>query len=167
VRGALPGGVTIARLVPFPGVVAWEPCANGVFAGQWLEASRLAINTDAKYRSFLKNHILPQWGDWPLITIFNNHLEIQGWVNELHDELAESSVASIFALFSTIMNVAVRARKIPASPCQGIKVTSWDGEVEKQVATPAQILRAAVRMHDRLDYPGFVLTLMNGYTGAR
>ncbi|HXA59922.1 MAG TPA: hypothetical protein VNW94_12230 [Streptosporangiaceae bacterium] len=127
----------------------------------------MAINTEAKYRSFLKNYLLPQWGDWPLIVIFNHHLEVQGWVNELHDELAESSVASIFALFSTIMNAAVRSRKIPASPCQGVKVTSGDSEVERQVASPVQVLRAAIRMYDRFGYVGFVLTLLDGYTGAR
>jgi integrase len=139
----------------------------GEFTGDWLTAARPAINTEAKYRSYLKNHILPQWEDWPLILIFNHHLEVQGWVNELHDELAEPTVASIFALFSTIMNAAVRARKIPASPCQGIRVTTGDYEAERQLATPVQFLRAALRMHELAGYPGFVLTLMDGYTGAR
>ncbi|KAB2341636.1 hypothetical protein F8566_40815 [Actinomadura rudentiformis] len=137
------------------------------FAEHWLSVSRLAINTEAKYRSQLRNHILPQWEDWPLILIVNNHLEVQGWVNELHDSLAESTVASVFSLFSTIMNAAVRARKIPASPCQGIRVTSGGDEVERLVATPVQVLRAALRMADLAGYPGFVLTLMDAYTGAR
>ncbi|GAB3979262.1 integrase [Actinoallomurus acanthiterrae] len=139
----------------------------GDFCEQWIKTTRLAINTEAKYRSYLKNHILPQWEGWPLIVIFNNHLEIQGWVNELHDELAEPTVASIFALFSTIMNAAVRARKIPVSPCHGIRVTTGDYETERQVATPVQFLRAALRMYDLAGFQGFVLTLMNGYTGAR
>ena len=99
--------------------------------------------------------------------IFNHHLEVQGWVNELHDELAESTVASVFAQFSTIMNVAVRARKIPASPCQGIRVTTGADAREHLVATPVQILRAALRLHDSFGYRGFVLALMDGYTGAR
>jgi len=133
-----------------------------------MKTTRLAINTRAKYRSFLTNHLYPAWEDWPLITIFNNHLEIQGWVNDLHEDLAESSVSSIFALFSTIMNTAVRARLIPASPCTGIRVSSTDAEpAEKKVATPAQFLRAALRMEEVAGYPGFVLTLLDGYTGAR
>lgn len=139
----------------------------GTFAEAWLRNVRLAATTRAKYRSFLDNHLLPQWEDWPLIVIFNHHLEIQGWVNELHDELAESSVASVFALFSTIMNAAVRARKIPASPCQGIRVTTGQDRPEHQVATPLQFLRAALRLHDSFGYSGFVLALMDGYTGAR
>lgn len=34
------------------------------------------------------------------------------------------------------------------------------------MATPAQFLRAAIRLHDSFGYAGFVLTLMDGYTGA-
>jgi integrase len=139
----------------------------GTFAEAWMASARLAITTQAKYRSHLDNHVLPQWEDWPLILIFNNHLEIQGWVNELHEELAEPTVASIFALFSTIMNAAVRARKIPASPCHGVRVTTGEYEAERQVATPVQFLRAALRLYDSLGTVGFVLTLMDGYTGAR
>ncbi|MFI0479712.1 tyrosine-type recombinase/integrase [Actinomadura sp. 9N215] len=101
------------------------------------------------------------------MVIFNHHLEIQSWVNELHDELAESTVASVFASFSTIMNVAVRARKIPASPCQGIRVTTGQGGPGHQVATPVQVLRAALRLYDSFGYRGFVLALLDGYTGAR
>jgi hypothetical protein len=139
----------------------------GTLAETLLGNARLAITTQAKYRSYLDNHILPQWEDWPLILIFNSHMEIQGWVNELHDELAEPTVASVFALFSTIINVAVRARKIPAGPCQGIQVTSGIYHVEHRIATPVQALRAALRIRGSFGYSGFVLTLMDVYTGAR
>jgi integrase len=140
----------------------------GTFAEAWLANARLAVTTQAKYCSYLGNHLLPQWEDWPLILIFNNHLEIQGWVSELHDELAEPTVASVFALFSTIMNVAVRARKIPASPCHGIRVTSGQYEAEHQVATPVQFLRAALRLHRSFGLRRVCAGLDgDGYTGAR
>ncbi|WP_433337569.1 hypothetical protein [Spirillospora sp. CA-294931] len=86
----------------------------GEFAERWMSVNRFAINTEAKYRSHLRCHLLPQGEDWPLGAIFHDHSEVQGWVNELHEDLAEWTVASVFATFSTIMNVAVRARKIPA-----------------------------------------------------
>jgi hypothetical protein len=35
------------------------------------------------------------------------------------------------------------------------------------VASSVQFLRAALRMDDLMGYPGFVLTLLDGYTGAR
>jgi hypothetical protein len=59
------------------------------------------------------------------------------------------------------------ARKLPASPCEGIRVTTGDYEAERQVATPVQFLCAARRTYQLAGYGGFVLTLMNGYTGAR
>ncbi|MDA0565146.1 tyrosine-type recombinase/integrase [Streptomonospora sp. S1-112] len=138
-----------------------------IFAEQWMASARLADNTRAKYRCYLDAHILPKWGKWPLISIFNSHVDIQGWVSQLHEDLAEPSVSSVFALFSTICNSAVRARRIPANPCNGIRVTSGDYETERQVATPAQVLRAAMRLHHTCGRAGFVLCLLNGYTGAR
>lgn len=141
--------------------------AFGVFAEQWMDTVRLSGNTRAKYRCYLDPHILPAWGEWPLISIFNSHVDIQGWVTEMHEHLSESSIASVFALFSTILNTAVRARRIPANPCNGIRVTSGDYEAERQVATPAQMLRAAMRLHHTFGRAGFVLCLLNAYTGAR
>ncbi|MFI0445499.1 hypothetical protein [Actinomadura sp. 6N118] len=38
--------------------------------------------------------------------------------------------------------------------------------MERLVATPVQVLRAALRMADLAGFPGFVLTLMDAYTGA-
>ncbi|WP_233223929.1 phage integrase SAM-like domain-containing protein [Amycolatopsis sp. CA-128772] len=94
------------------------------FAEEWLAgvAPRLELNTVAKYRSFLDTQLLPQWKAWPLIAIFNGYVEIERWLSELHEDYAESSVASYFALFSTILNAAVRARMIPANPCNDVRV---------------------------------------------
>ncbi|MGV9364988.1 hypothetical protein [Amycolatopsis sp. NPDC003731] len=84
------------------------------FAEEWLAAvaPRLELNTVAKYRSFLDTQLLPQWKAWPLIAIFNGYVETERWLSELHEDYAESSVSAYFALFSTILNAAVRARMI-------------------------------------------------------
>jgi Phage integrase family. len=137
------------------------------FTTAWIAAARLSANTRAKYESFLRTRILPEWGDWQLGALVGAHLEISGWVTDLHEELAESSVASIFACFSTIMNAAVDAQRIPASPCARIRVTSGGYETEHLVATPVQVLRAAMRLHQLGSHSDFVLCLMASYTGAR
>lgn len=81
---------------------------------------------------------------------------------------AESTVSSIFATFSTILNAAVRARIIPASPCSGIRVTSGEYAPERLVASPVQALRAATRLYEAgLGLGGFTLCLADFYTGAR
>ncbi|WP_409492841.1 hypothetical protein [Amycolatopsis sp. cmx-11-12] len=48
----------------------------GVFAEEFMDAvgPRLEPTTLAKYRSFLDNHLLPQW---PLAGIFNSYVEIE------------------------------------------------------------------------------------------
>ncbi|WP_246025858.1 site-specific integrase [Saccharopolyspora antimicrobica] len=139
------------------------------FATELMESigPRLEPSTLAKYRSHLDNHLLPQWAGWPLIGIFNSYMEIEKWVSELHEDYAESTVASIFATFSTFLKVAARAQHIPANPCSGIRVTSGEFDPERLVATPVQVLRAAMRLYHSAGPAAFVLTVMDAYTGGR
>jgi integrase len=137
---------------------------------KWHDAfrKRLARGTLAKYRSQLDNHIIPQWGTWPSIAIFNGYADIQEWVSELHEDYEESTVCSIFALFSTVLNFAVNDKLIPANPCSAIKVTTGEFEAERLIATPVQVLRAAMRLYrTSMGLAGFVLCLLDAYTGAR
>ncbi|MEU4525719.1 hypothetical protein AB0F52_44215 [Amycolatopsis sp. NPDC024027] len=100
-----------------------------------------------------------------MVAIFNGYVEIERWLSELHEDYAESSD---FALFSTILNAAVRARMIPANPCNGVRVSKGEFDTERLVATPAQALRAAMRLYELgLGMSGFVLCLRDFYTGAR
>ncbi|MEV5542013.1 integrase [Saccharopolyspora shandongensis] len=141
----------------------------GAFAEELLTAlgPRLEPSTLAKYRCHLDNQVLPQWAAWPLIGIFNSYVEIEKWVSELHDDYAESTVSSIFATFSTFLNAAVKAHMIPANPCSGIRVTAGEFDPGKLVATPVQVLRAAMRLYETAGPPSFVLGVMDAYTGAR
>lgn len=139
------------------------------FATELLDSigPRLEPSTLAKYKSHLNNHLEPQWAGWPLIGIFNSYMEIEKWVSELHEDYAESTVASIFATFSTFLKVAARAQYIPANPCSGIRVTSGEFAPERLVATPVQVLRAAMRLYRSAGPAAFVLTVMDAYTGGR
>jgi hypothetical protein len=141
----------VADLLALPARTVHERAETpfGEFALMWLEAvaPRLEIGTVAKYRSVLSNHLLPQWEAWPLIGIFNAYLEIEKWVSELHEEYADSTLSSIFALFSMVMNAAAKERRIPASPCEGVRVTSGEYETDRLVATPVPVLRASMRLY--------------------
>jgi hypothetical protein len=140
------------------------------FAEVWLGAiaKRITTGTHVKYRSHLDNHLIEQWGPWPVIGIFNGYIDIEKWVGELHEDYAESTVSSIFATFSTIMKAAAKSRMIPVSPCGDIKVTRGEFEIERLVCTPVQALRAAMRLYESpMGLSGFTLCLTNTYTGAR
>ncbi|WP_228004742.1 hypothetical protein [Amycolatopsis sp. YIM 10] len=142
-----------------------------VFAEEWFAAvkPRLEPTTVVKYRSYLDNQLLPKWKGWPMVVIYHDYVEIEKWLSKLDENYTESSVASYFALFSTIMGVAAdRAKIIPGNPCRGVRVGSGDYEEERLVASPVQILRAAMRLYERgLGLGGFTLCLLDGYTGAR
>jgi integrase len=142
----------------------------GVFVARWFDAvvPRLERTTASKYLTHINHHLLPQWQAWPLISIFNSYVEIEKWVSELHEDYADSTVASVFATFSTVITAAVRARMIPASPCAGIRVTSGGFETERLIASPVQVLRAAMRLYrSGLGARGFLLCVLDAYTGGR
>jgi len=140
-----------------------------VVAEKWFTTfqKRLSKGTLAKYRSQLDNHIIPQWGTWPSIAIFNGYADIEEWVSELHEDYEESTVCSIFALFSTVLNFAVRDKIIPANPCSGVRVTRGEFEADRIIATPVQGLRAAMRLYRTgMGFAGFVLCLLYWRTGS-
>lgn len=116
----------------------------------------------------LANHVLPQWEAWPLIGIFNGYIEITKWISELHEDYADSTVSTIFATFSTVMNAAFKAQMIPANPCLGVRVTTGEFTTERLVASPVQVLRASMRLYEcGLGLGGFTLGLLDAYTGCR
>jgi hypothetical protein len=67
--------------------------------------------------------------------IFNGYLAIEKWVTEPREDLVESTVASIFATFSTVVNAD------PADPCYGIRVTAGAYEAEHLVASTTPTAR--------------------------
>jgi integrase len=142
----------------------------GEVAEKWYDtfSKILAKSTLAKYRAHLDNHLLPQWETWPVIGIFNGYVDIQDWVGDLHDDYEESTVSSIFATFSTTLMFAVKDKKIPSNPCNGVRVTTGEYVTDRLVATPVQALRAAMRLYTTgMGFAGFVLCLPDFYTGGR
>ena len=91
-------------------------------ADRWLAARHVETRTAERTLSVLRNHVLPQWGDWPLAKI--DHLSVQGWINDLARKLSPASVAKCFSTHSGILASAVRARLIPFNPCEGVNLPS-------------------------------------------
>jgi len=142
---------------------------------KYLQALDGAPNTVARHESHIGRHILPKWGRWQLGELVMAHVEIKAWLKDLRQEYKATTVASIFQVLTAIMDTAVEARLIPASPCRSIKLKLDGYETSRGlVATPVQVLRAAMRLHrirHRIRRQGglteLVLCLMAFYTGAR
>jgi hypothetical protein len=67
-----------------------------------------------------------------------------------------------------VLQAAGKAHAIPANPCAGVRVTSGACDADRLVATPAQALRAAIRLYEcGLGLRGFVLGVLDFYTGCR
>ncbi|MEV4335710.1 tyrosine-type recombinase/integrase [Streptomyces sp. NPDC049590] len=71
-----------------------------------------------------RNHIAPRLGSYRLYELA--WLEIQTWVNGLHDEnggpLAASSVTKCFQVLDRMLEDAKRDRRLPFNPAEGVKL---------------------------------------------
>src|SRR2546421_3578129 len=116
-----------------------DPAAGRISLAQWVELWQdTHVAGPAKmaaYRSHLRNHILPRFGQVPL-TQLNRHA-IKVFVKDLKTQLADSSVTSIVSLLSMLMREAVADRRIGHNPCHNIRITTGRTP-ERPTPTPTQ-----------------------------
>ena len=138
------GRITLAERVAI-----WEP---GHLAGEarW-----------AAYRSHLRNHILPVFGDVPLSKI-NRHA-VKMFVVQLRRTLADSSVASVMSLLNLLLREAVADQRIGHNPGHGVRVATRR-PAERPTATAAQVNTIVSRIERRSDQ---ILVVTAAYTGMR
>lgn len=142
-----------------------DPAAGRISLAEWVavwEPGHLAGPAKwAAYRSHLRIHILPRFGDTPLNQITRQSIKL--FVKHLKQHLADSSVASIMALFGLLMREAVAERRVPHNPCHGVKVLTRR-PAERPHATAAQVNTIASRI-DR--FSDQILVVTAAYTGMR
>lgn len=81
----------------------------------WLEALDVAITTEDYYRSHLRNHILPRWGDTALADI--SGIKVTAWAKQLRSRgYAPTTTAGITKLLSLLLADAAEERLIAANP---------------------------------------------------
>lgn len=116
------------------------PHATGTFRN-WVDELNATRPAHPKTTSALRVHVLPQWGDVPLLDI-NDREDIQEWVEALaatravkhtvngyvacERALAANTVHRIFYTFSGYMKKAVKRNRIPYTPCQYIDLPTPD-----------------------------------------
>ncbi|MDE0805697.1 MAG: hypothetical protein OSA99_20535 [Acidimicrobiales bacterium] len=101
-----------------------DPSAGQVSFGEYAESWRKAQvhrrSTVVQVDAYLRNHMLPTFGDRPLASIRPS--EVQAWVRGRSDVLAATTVETVFRIFSTILSDAVRDRLIIHSPARNIRL---------------------------------------------
>jgi integrase len=68
----------------------------------------------------MRNHVLPQWGTWPLAKI--DHLSVQTWVTELGTRRSPATVVEAHRLASAVLKSAIQNKLITTNPCEGIRL---------------------------------------------
>jgi integrase len=91
-----------------------------VHARRWLASRNDEATTKARDDSIMRNHVLAQWGTWPLAKI--DHLSIQTWVTELGTRRSPATVAEAHRLASAVFKSAIQNKLITTNPCEGIRL---------------------------------------------
>lgn len=143
----------------------------------WLKSkASLKANTRANYTSVLDTHVLPHWGDVSLAAI--DYESIQAWVGELAEAgLSGALIEKIHVVLSSMLDTAVRNRRIPANPARGIELPdSTPGP--RRYLTVAQVEKLAkiagvypADQPKRIGHTGYdqyrVFVLLLAYCGPR
>lgn len=92
----------------------------GDHAQRWMDTWNTEATTAARDASIMRNHVLPQWGAWPLAKI--DHLAVQAWITELCEKRSRATVAECYRLTSSVLKSAVRNRLIPFNPAEEVRI---------------------------------------------
>ena len=139
---------TLARIV----VAAWSEV--------WLSShSNVKPTTRGAHAWILKKHILPRWGKVAVIDV--THTAVQAWVTHLSDSLTHSSVRKVHVVLSGAMKYAVRDRRIPRNPCDGVRLPRV-AESDRGFPTPELVDALAA-----LCAPTSTVIYLLAYTGLR
>ena len=115
------------------------------YANNWFETfkkPKLKPTTLQGYRSNMRKHLFPAFGDLRLDTITPE--TVQTFLNERAD-LAKNTVHTMFVLFSEIMDSAFEDRLIPSNPAKSKRISiPSTKKTERKALSPTQ-LKAIIR----------------------
>lgn len=127
----------------------------------WSTTTNLRPSTRARDESYIRNHVLPRFGDSELARI--TQLEVRAWVADLNTKgLAPATVQKAYQILGKVLAAAVDGGLIPVSPCRKVPLPKIETE-EMRFLTPDEIARLAHAIDPR--YRAFVL--LKAYGGLR
>lgn len=102
--------------------------------GTWWPTLRKAPSTKESMGHRIFGHILPHMGDKPLNRIGPE--EIQWWLKQVEQDLDVNTVRTVWRHFSSILQAAHKAKRIPANPFRDPDVTAPARPKSKAKAWP-------------------------------
>jgi integrase len=138
------------------------------WAAAWIEAQDVSLTTLSRYRTRLKNHLLPRWGGTKLADI--KPLQVEEWATELGTRQKPLTVATNRGLLVTILEDAVWEGLIDVNPAHKRKRR---GRYHRRAASEkvwvyeADALRVALNVRVLRGQWAFVMVLLAAFTGMR
>ncbi len=131
------------------------------YADEWLRnRPGLRPRTVELYRSELKCHLNPAFGDLPLIEISKR--AVRSWHASLVQSRSQVTAAKCYRLLAAILNTAVDDELIPANPCR-IKGAASEKSPERPLVGIDDVFAVA----DAIDQRYRVLVLLAAFCGLR
>jgi hypothetical protein len=126
----------------------------------WLAGKiNLKPTSRARYAAELRTHVLPRWGDVPLVRVTTS--DIQAWLAERFDRgLSGASVRKAQGVLSGILGAAVQDRRLMADPALGMNLPPL-GTKRRRYLSAAQVEALADAAG-----PGRVAVLVLSYCGV-
>lgn len=144
-----------------------DPVKGKITFGKWWEEKywpgRVDLRPSSKARdeSYYRNHVEPEFGDVQIGRI--DHEMVVAWVAELSAKgLAPATVHKAHQVLSRAMRTAVKSKRIPSSPCDGVELPEIP-DPETRIITPDEIEDLAAAIDER--YRAFVF--LGSYCGLR
>jgi len=144
--------------------VYFDPRAGEITFREWAEEWRARQqhrpSTATLVEGHLRNHVYPVIGDRPLATIRPS--QIEALVGGLTQDLAASTVETVYRYVAAVFGAAVRDRLIPSTPCDRIRLP----KVTATKVTPlevSEVLAIAGALDDRYR----ALVMLAAGTGMR
>jgi integrase len=114
----------------------------GTVADQWMRGKiNLKPTSRARYAAALEVHVRPRWGSTPLDRV--EHGDVQAWLADLLSSgQSPASVRKIHGVLSSVLALAVRDRRLPANPAEGVALPRVV-ERRRRYLTAAQVAQLA------------------------
>ncbi|MFJ6459931.1 tyrosine-type recombinase/integrase [Streptomyces sp. NPDC091387] len=133
----------------------------GFYAATWISERGIGASTADLYRSLLRNHLVPTFGNVAVADITS--AMVRAWrVARLESGTGPSTVAKSYALLRAVLMTAVDDRLIRRNPCR-VKGASTAPTPERPTATVQEVYALAEAIQPRYR----ALVLLAAFSGLR
>lgn len=109
----------------------------GSWCVEWQKARLVEASTSARELGVIEKHLLPKWGEVPLIDITRH--DVKAWAADLQASgLAPATAKKHCALLSVSLNAAIDAGILTVNPAARLKLGAADNLVERHLTKKEQ-----------------------------